>query len=149
MATVTNVRLVDDLDGSEADTTVELALDGKAYEIDLSERHAAELRDALAPYVQAARRAGAGPAARRPRAAASTPRRADQSAVREWAVQNGFEVSARGRMSSAVLEAYRNRDSAAPAEAPKAEEPAVEDAPAKPKRRSRKVADPFAKQAAS
>lgn len=68
MAQVTVVELVDDLDGSEADETVEFALDGAAYEIDLSATNAEELREALGPYVEAARRAG-GRKRRRPKAA--------------------------------------------------------------------------------
>jgi Lsr2 len=48
---------VDDFDGSEAASTVRFALDGTEYEIDLNAEHAQALRDALARYVQAARRA--------------------------------------------------------------------------------------------
>jgi len=48
MAQKVDVRFVDDLDGSEASGTVSFALDGRAYEIDLSEENAAKLRDSLA-----------------------------------------------------------------------------------------------------
>ena len=51
---------IDDLDGSEAECTVRFGLDGAEYEIDLNAGHARALRDALARYVQAARRAGGG-----------------------------------------------------------------------------------------
>src|SRR5689334_23260862 len=64
MASVTEVRLVDDIDGGEAAETVAFDLEGKNYEIDLSETHAAKLREVLAPYVAAARRAGSSPTAR-------------------------------------------------------------------------------------
>ena len=36
------------------------------------------------------------------------------AAVRAWAVDMGFEVSDRGRIPAPVLDAYRNRDAAAP-----------------------------------
>jgi Lsr2 len=49
---------IDDLDGSEAEGTVRFGLDGTEYEIDLNARHAQALRNALARYVNAARRAG-------------------------------------------------------------------------------------------
>jgi len=63
---------VDDLDGTEAEGTVRFGLDGAEYEIDLNAAHAEALREALAPYVSAARRAGGG--TRRPaRAARSGP----------------------------------------------------------------------------
>ncbi len=56
MAQRTRVVLVDDLDGGPAAETVRFALDGAAYEIDLSEQHAAQLRDDLARWVGHARR---------------------------------------------------------------------------------------------
>jgi hypothetical protein len=55
---------IDDLDGSAAEGTVRFGLDGTEYEIDLNAKHAQALRDALARYVSAARRANG--AARRP-----------------------------------------------------------------------------------
>src|SRR3954465_6455608 len=63
MAQITEVKLLDDLDGGEAAEAVSFSLDGKSYEIDLSEKHAAAPRDAFAPFVSRARRAGAAPAA--------------------------------------------------------------------------------------
>jgi hypothetical protein len=50
------VRLVDDLDGSDAVATVSFSLDRHSFEIDLSERHVAEFHTALEPFVRAARR---------------------------------------------------------------------------------------------
>src|ERR687890_2480042 len=58
MAQQRTVRFVDDLDGSEASGTVDFGLDGRRYEIDLSDDNAATLRDALAPFVGAARKSG-------------------------------------------------------------------------------------------
>jgi len=149
MAQITEVRLVDDLDGGDAVESVAFSLDGKSYEIDLSEKHAAALRDAFAPFVGSARRAGGSAVVSRPRAAARAGRsREETAAIREWANSNGHEVSARGRIPSTVLEAYENRGSAPVAQAPAAEpvaapEPVVEavvEAEAKPKRRTRKKA---------
>ena len=58
MAQKIQTVFVDDLDGSEAEGTVRFGLDGSEYEIDLNADHAQALREALAPYVSAARRAG-------------------------------------------------------------------------------------------
>jgi hypothetical protein len=146
MAQITEVRLLDDLDGGEAAESVAFSLDGKSYEIDLSEKHAAALRDAFAPFVSSARRAG-GSGASRQKMSTSTPARVSRpreetSAIREWATANGLEVSARGRIPSTVLEAYENRGNTAVAAVPTPEpvvEPAAESA-AKPKRRPRKKA---------
>ena len=44
MAQRTTVTLLDDLDQSEADETVEFGLDGVSYEIDLSAQRGDELR---------------------------------------------------------------------------------------------------------
>jgi hypothetical protein len=100
MAQQVNIVLVDDIDGTPAEETVSFALDGKEYEIDLSADNAAKLRDAIAPYLGHARRAGGR---RRGRGAASGPSPAD---IRAWARENGFDVPDRGRVSSEVREAY-------------------------------------------
>ena len=148
MAQITEVRLVDDLDGGEAAESVAFSIDGKFYEIDLSEKHAAALRDAFAPFVGSARRAGGASAvATRQKVSVRAGRsREEIAAIRAWANAHGHEVAARGRIPSTVLEAYENRGSApvaaAMVEAPVVEavvEPVVE-AAAKPKRRTRKKA---------
>ena len=63
MAQQVNVKFVDDLDGSDAAGTVSFAIDGRAYEIDLSEDNAARLRESLASFVAAARKSGGSAAA--------------------------------------------------------------------------------------
>ncbi len=109
MAQIREIRLVDDLDGAEADETVEFGVDGKSYEIDLSEKNAGKLRDALAEFVAAARRTGAG--RRRGSAVIGSVRRPaidreQNQAIREWARKRGMKVSDRGRIPSEVLETY-------------------------------------------
>ena len=56
MAQKVNVLLVDDIDGSDADETIQFGLDGTHYEIDLNSDHAQELRGQLQRYVKAARK---------------------------------------------------------------------------------------------
>jgi len=99
--------LLDDLDGSAADGTVRFGLDGAQYEIDLNAGHAQALRDALARYVAAARRAGGGP--RRPargghRASAGGIRSTE---VREWAKSQGIEVKDRGRVPAELVVKFK------------------------------------------
>jgi type IV secretory pathway TrbL component len=110
MAQKVTVSLVDDLSGSQADETVTFGLDGKSYEIDLSSANAGKLRDALANFVGAARKAGRpsrvnGSAAAAPARSASVDREQNQ-AIREWARKRGMKVSDRGRIPSDVTEAY-------------------------------------------
>lgn len=113
MAQQVTVTLVDDLDGSEAEETVEFGLDGAFYEIDLSEDNAERLRDALADYVEHARRAGGrkragrAVAGRAPRSASAD--REQNQAIREWARKQGMNVSERGRIPKEVTDAYNAR----------------------------------------
>ena len=113
MARKTVVRLVDDVDGSDAVETVVFGIDARTYEIDLSEEHAAELREAYAPYLRTARkvgRPGAGPPGTHGTRGSTAPRAAagyDPSAVRAWALANGMEVDPRGRIASDVIAQYR------------------------------------------
>jgi hypothetical protein len=118
MAQKVSVVLVDDLDESEATETVAFSLDGQGYEIDLNEKNAAELRDAFAKYVGAARKAGrsggsgsgsSGNGRRSARSSRPAPAGSDRErvqAIREWARANGHTVSERGRLSSTVIAAY-------------------------------------------
>lgn len=103
MAQRVNIVLVDDIDGSEAAETVAFGLDGTSYEIDLNDKNAAKLRDALANYVGHARKVGG---ARRGRAATKSTGGASAKDVRDWARANGHKVPDRGRIPADVREAY-------------------------------------------
>ena len=110
MAQKVQVLLVDDLDQGPADETVTFALDGTSYEIDLSAKNAAKLRDALSLYVGSARRVGArasgagrGPGRSRPASRRSGNRSAQ---IRAWARENNIEVSERGRVPASVVAQY-------------------------------------------
>jgi hypothetical protein len=105
MAQQVQVILVDDLDGGKATETVTFALDGVTYEIDLSDKNAAKLRDTISSWAAHGRRVGGRSGSR------GTSRRArvrgnDVTAVREWGRKNGFTVSERGRISRELQTAY-------------------------------------------
>ncbi len=107
MATKTLVVLVDDLDGETlADTTVSFGIDGKSYEIDLSDKNAAELRDALSKYLSAGRKSGS-PSKGRGAVRHTTTDSIDPAAVRAWAKSQGIDVSPRGRIKSDVVEQFK------------------------------------------
>ena len=90
MAQKIQTVFVDDLDGSEAEGTVRFGLDGSEYEIDLNADHAQALREALAPYVSAARRAGGGATRRPARAARRAPATGlNTTEVRAWGKAQG------------------------------------------------------------
>ncbi|MFF2850247.1 Lsr2 family protein [Streptomyces sp. NPDC058001] len=97
------VTLSDDIDGGTAAETIAFGLDGKSYEIDLNPANAKKLRKALAPYVNAGRKAKAGKTARIFKHTAVSP---DPSAVRAWARSHKMDVPPRGRIPKRVYEAF-------------------------------------------
>ncbi|MEV6491570.1 Lsr2 family protein [Actinoplanes sp. NPDC051633] len=103
--------LTDDLDGSEADRSVEFGLDGVNYTIDLSEKNIGKLRKALEPYITAGTRVGRGLDSRRAgrgrtAVAGGRSNRDQNQAIREWAIKNGHEISERGRIPGSVVDAF-------------------------------------------
>ena len=106
MAKTTITQITDDIDGSADAQTVQFAYDGSSYEIDLAKKNRAAFDKAMKPWLEAATKTSSR--GRRSRAAAGrsggTP---GLAAVRAWATQNGYQVSDRGRLSKAVLDAYR------------------------------------------
>jgi hypothetical protein len=106
MAQRVQTLFIDDLDGSEAQGTVQFGLDGTDYEIDLSAAHAEALRKALARYVEAARKV---PVARRQGRARrqSSSNGVNNAQVREWARSQGVEVKERGRIPAELVVKFR------------------------------------------
>lgn len=102
MARKTHVVLIDDLDGSEATKTVQIGYAGVQYELDLNSEHAEELELFMEDWIKHARRIGGRSTARRPARGDNN----DNAKIREWANQNGHQVSARGRIAAEVREAY-------------------------------------------
>lgn len=122
--------VTDDLDGTPDAVEVEFSLDGVHWTIDLGPRNEANLRNLVQPYIDAARKVtttnGRGSSSR-----GGPPRPADRErgrAVREWALANGVELPARGRIAQAYLDAYDADDvarlyEAAGLELPKRDKP--------------------------
>lgn len=113
MAKETVTRLLDDMeDGVEADLTIEFGLEGKRYEMELSNANALKLRSLLSPWI-----ANARPAGRRTRNITRSTKTASEgpladyskdqrAAVRTWAMAQGMQVSPRGRISADIVKAY-------------------------------------------
>lgn len=102
MAKRMHVVLEDDLDGSEATQSLSFTMDGVEYEIDVNDEHAAQLREAFAPWVGAARRVGG----RKNTRSATSSTKGELVQIREWARAQGMQVSERGRISTEVRDAY-------------------------------------------
>lgn len=101
---------IDDLDETPFDEgqgeTVLFGLDGKAFEIDLTNDNAKELRATFEKYISAGRRTSASVTSIKA-SGRRRPGQIDLAPVREWARKNGFTVSERGRVPQAILEAYQ------------------------------------------
>lgn len=93
-----SITLVDDLDGTPADETVQFGLDGVNYEIDLSEQNAKELRFRLEQYTVFARRVTGR---KKP-----TATRGQAGQIRKWAKEQGIAVNSRGVVPVDVVKAY-------------------------------------------
>lgn len=106
MAQRQTITLIDDLDSSLADETVEFSLDGKHYEIDLTTEHAKELRAAIEQYVGKARKSSARSTSARSKTGATATRAYDIAAVRAWAASKKIQLPKRGRIPRDVIEQF-------------------------------------------
>ncbi len=105
MVTVLECDLGDD--GHAGEETVDFALGGRKFEIDLCAEHAEEMRDTLSVYVGSARRAGSG--GRRGRRTAGSSGGGDRQRaqdIRAWAKKKGLKVSDRGRVPADIMAQY-------------------------------------------
>ncbi len=113
------VELTDDIDGSGiADgtgETIDFSVNGVDYRIDLKDKNAKEFHRKLDYYIEHGERIGGRKrtahtsAVIDAAAAAGKPTKRDPEqtrAIREWANANGYEVSDRGRIPAAVVEAF-------------------------------------------
>jgi|SRR5690625_3543617 len=108
MAQQFHIRYIDDLDGTDLGdraNTIEFAFEGKEYTIDLSDENAAAFREAMKPYIDAGQRLS-GAKRKAPRKAAAKSSSTDTKAIREWARNNGYDVSDRGRIPAEIMDAY-------------------------------------------
>jgi Lsr2 len=107
MAKRTIIELTDDLTGEAADETVRFTFDGKSYAIDLSTKNSEKFRKVIAPYVAAARRDGSAVSGRGKAKTNGHSVDVDPKRVRAWAMENGYAVSARGRVSRDLVAAFK------------------------------------------
>jgi hypothetical protein len=96
----------DDLTGEVIEdgqaVTIEFAVNGKAYTIDLGPKNAADFHDAVAKYIAAATKVGGATRGRRTASRGTQ----DLAAIRDWANDHGYTVAARGRISGEIKQAY-------------------------------------------
>lgn len=116
-------KLIDDIDGTDAEATISFTWDGVPMVIDLNAANAKKFKADMRPWVDAARREGKNPPKKKSHNA--TPVNIDseqEEAIRKWAEgrdQNelrqlarstGIQVADRGRLPLATLAAAFNAD---------------------------------------
>ena len=102
-------EFIDDIDGSEAERTFTFAVDGTNYEIDLSSQNIKEFNEAIAGFVESARKVKASGTRRRAHntSTSDSGRSREQiQAVREWARQQGHSINDRGRIPASIQQAF-------------------------------------------
>ncbi len=116
------MQLVDDIDGSviddESGEAIEFSVSGVEYVIDLKAKNAIEFHRKLDYYIEHATRVGGRKrkaAATSPKATTPTPtpetaptkRDPEQTrAIRQWAADEGYEISDRGRIPAEIVDAF-------------------------------------------
>ena len=104
MAQKVTVNLVDDIDGTPAAETIQFGFGGRALEIDLSAANAKQMRETFGYYADHAREAGTT-AQRGTRRRTKTSREHTRQ-VRDWAREQGHELSDRGRIPAHIAAEY-------------------------------------------
>jgi hypothetical protein len=99
-----HVQLIDDISGEDAEETIRFSIDGANFEIDLSADNAADLRDTLKAYAAKGRRLRSPSGTRSGRSSATG--REETQTIRNWAAENGYNPSPRGRISQVIKQAY-------------------------------------------
>jgi Lsr2 len=111
MAQKVTREFIDDIDGSAAERTFTFAVDGTHYEIDLSSDNIKEFNDAIAGFIESARKVKTSGPGRRARKTSPSIRDSHRSreqtqAVRDWARQHGHNISNRGRIPASIQQAF-------------------------------------------
>lgn len=118
MAKQVITKMLDDLDGGEADETVHFSLDGVGYSVDLSSKNASELRSFLTRYIEAGERQGRVEVGRHAQLLRSsshrvtvqnTANREMNQKIRAWADSHGWQLADRGRIPQHIVDAFETR----------------------------------------
>ncbi|WP_072846610.1 histone-like nucleoid-structuring protein Lsr2 [Rhodococcus tukisamuensis] len=104
----TIVQLIDDIDETPIDSggeSITFSVNGVSYAIDLNTKNATEFHRKLDYYIAHATKVS-GAKNQRKATAGSAASREQMKAIRQWAAANGLKVSARGRISAEIQEAF-------------------------------------------
>jgi len=107
------VELVDDIDGTvfgENGESISYAVDGVEYVIDLKNEHAKELRETFEYYIAHSTRVGGRKhrADRHVNPVVAKRPRGETKKIRDWAIEQGYELSSRGRIPAEIAQAFHD-----------------------------------------
>lgn len=103
---VTRTVLDSDLSGQPDAVTETVGLGREWHEVDLTEAEREELRQLLAPYLDAGRRVGPMLDGHKKKVVPDTTVE-EREQIRTWARENGYELAEYGRIPSKIFAAYR------------------------------------------
>lgn len=108
MAQQFQVQYIDDLDGTDLGNeanSISFAFEGKEYTIDLSDENAEQFTQLMEPYIRSGHRVTGGKS-KPARKASTSSSSGETKKIREWARDNGYDVSDRGRIPADIMDAY-------------------------------------------
>ncbi|QNJ57084.1 nucloid associated Lsr2-like [Gordonia phage Rabbitrun] len=105
------IRVIDDYDGqpieNEEPIVMEFSVEGEQYQLDLRPSNVTKFQKDMTKWTDKAQKVGGR---RKRRAKAVAPTKAAKSAelaeIRNWARDNGYEVSDKGRVPAEIREAF-------------------------------------------
>lgn len=100
------VQILDDLNGEEGAEPIAYSYGGYDYEIDLTEENQEAFFEAIRVYIEASRTTSKRKSRGKKHKLEVVTDTIDPAAIRAWAQQNGYEVSERGRIPRAIVDAY-------------------------------------------
>ncbi|UOT08440.1 Lsr2 family protein (plasmid) [Rhodococcus opacus] len=113
MARKVVVEMVDDIDGTvfgDDGESINYAVDGVEYVIDLKDEHATELRETFEYYIAHSTRVGGRKHRSDRQANPATARRSpgETQKIRAWAIEQGYPLSSRGRIPAEIEQAFHD-----------------------------------------
>lgn len=98
-------ELICDIDKKTAIATIPFTYGGHNYEIDLCEADFNTMENTFDIFIEHARRVSSTPMAKR----RNTKSRKRSAAIREWAVDAGYNLNDKGRLPDYIVAAYNAR----------------------------------------
>lgn len=108
MAKKTVEVFTSDLSEAPADQTVTFAVNGKGYEIDLTDAEAVTFLETFSKYVDVSRPAANVRGSKGRSASSKAPSNA--ATIRKWAESQGIAVPKRGRIPADVVKAFNEKN---------------------------------------